>query len=1010
MASVTKYAKTISQTSGGKYVIFGNLNNIKNNTTNSHAVSNVLIRSKSSSPNRPSTINLSNFDFNLPVGAEPTKVVVTYRHQKVAGSDYSNNNKTHICNIGGPTISLTGVKGFSSKGVGCTTTMTTRTKTFSVTNKLTRAQVNSSKFGVKVNYPTNSNKYNGYMRISFIRITVEYKLSSYSVSVKKVNGGYNGDDYTIQLNISNKNKTNYNPELTLTSPLGFSFKSARGTGSISQVNARTFKWNPKLSNKVGTSSINLVFRTNVTYPSGSTSYGGIFELSESLNSTIGKHTATITEKPAPVIPNETVEEPIQIIENHETLITTPHLVANINEDFIFSVEFTDEENRIYNNLTPGEHIVLTLFQLINGQWIGKRHWGPHFTYDESIPDEVVLEQGEKWFIEESINIDALGSYRIQLIYENENNHTLDKDLRTFFVYVRPNEEDLDNPYMSFLRLTEEETNRLGHGYTYIAQTFMKEITEETYVRDWYKNFRLAIFNNPISKNITVTTVTNEETGEVTETITDSTDYEDLSVEEIFDNAEYWSKVISNVNSFENLECEFVYNKNYPIYILFVGDWSDANNFVSEGWSCADIEFTEPCIIEKKVYQERKNHGVYPTPIINLISNDGSTSELTIPTLNNSDPVILYDYPLDEGYGNTDTMSIRGLEIVGTIEQSDELVLSAKLTNTDGIIGQRTVILNDQDSVVDSETEFKLGGLGDLWGFQQKEIHHLEDWELELIVSNTLKDDIGEINFGNVKLIIHTENIQEQDINIKVNDEDLSFYGAFIEDVKIPEGLKTDTDFLTIDGTDTNDAYRQNIREKPIELELSITGCDIKTSTDMLRQLTKVLVNEKDEYNRPIPNRLELSHYPDVYFEYIMEDPLEVTNINGEYNIKAEFTIPSGTAYSKQPTITSIIGFVQGIARINPIICLKPQGSTIEIKEEFTQQKFSMGYSGGWQSKLVELDCENRRAYLKNNEDDTNPIDISKYVDFNSDWFSLHGEYSFSGINCVIRTIEFSERW
>ena len=148
----------------------------------------------------------------------------------------------------------------------------------------------------------------------------------------------------------------------------------------------------------------------------------------------------------------------------------------------------------------------------------------------------------------------------------------------------------------------------------------------------------------------------------------------------------------------------------------------------------------------------------------------------------------------------------------------------------------------------------------------------------------------------------------------------------------------------------------------------------------------------------------------MYFEYIMTDTLEITNEIGAYNVKAKLTIPSGTAYSKQSTTTNITGFVQGIAAINPTITFKPTGETIQVKELVSGQEFHMGYSGDWQSKVVELDCEDRKAYLKDNEDDTEPVDISKYVDFNSDWFSLHGEYSFSGTGCVIRTVEYTERW
>ena len=105
--SVSKFAGTVSQTTGGKYCSFSDLNNIRNSTSGSWAVSSVLIQGKSETPNRPSTISGTNFGFNLPQGAEPTKVIVTYRHQKVAGSDWTNKGK-EIMNIPAPTISLLG--------------------------------------------------------------------------------------------------------------------------------------------------------------------------------------------------------------------------------------------------------------------------------------------------------------------------------------------------------------------------------------------------------------------------------------------------------------------------------------------------------------------------------------------------------------------------------------------------------------------------------------------------------------------------------------------------------------------------------------------------------------------------------------------------------------------------------------------------------------------------------------------------------------------------------------
>ena len=210
---MTKYAGTVSQTTGGHYVTFDYLSNIRNAAEDSHAVSSVLIQGKSETKNRPSTISCTGFGFNLPLGAEPTKIIVEYRHRKNTGSDYSSKYPKRVVNIPAPTISLLGVSGFSAKGVAPTTSMKTNTKTFNVKGKLTRAQLNSGNFGCRINYPTNTNKWNGYLRISYVRVRVEYVLSDYTVKVDAVDG-YNNEPFDVTLRVSNKNLTRYNPTLT----------------------------------------------------------------------------------------------------------------------------------------------------------------------------------------------------------------------------------------------------------------------------------------------------------------------------------------------------------------------------------------------------------------------------------------------------------------------------------------------------------------------------------------------------------------------------------------------------------------------------------------------------------------------------------------------------------------------------------------------------------------------------------------------------------------------------
>ena len=930
MASIIKYAGTVSQTNGTVYSSFSNLGNLKNGSDGSLATTSD-VKGKSTNPNRPSTLSFTNFGFNLPTGAEVTKVIVTYR-QKKGGK----------CSVGAPTISLLGVSGFSATGVAPSkTTLTTSSKTFTG-SALTRTIVNSSSFGVKVNYPKNSGTGTGTISLAFVNIKVEYKVPSYSLNITKVTGGYNEEKYTIQCSISNKNLTSYSPTLTLTAPSGFSFESASGSGTYNRVNNRTITWNPKLTNKIGTANINMSFDVNVTYPVGTDTYTGTFTLVESLYSGIKNYTATITEKPT----ESSEEDPEKPVTDGETATINAETEINVISEDPFTLDlnittenvkllFTGEDNVDYNGTYTSK---------------GEEEDGYYYTF-ENIPitGEWTLTTPQK----------------CKVVYSDGVN-----DYYQFYINVKPVETSLTLPNYTILEPSEEEVDRLGDTITYILQCDIKHNTTDTYSRDWYHNNRIGVCNS------------------VSDTATD---------EEIYE-ATIFSKQTAGLNEYNNVEVEFTFNKDNPLYIVLTGDYPEATTY---GYDIGTLQFTEPCIIEKKLYTNRLPTGIYPTPIRALLGND-ETATLTLEANQSGDSVILYQLPLDEDYGTNDEYAIRGVKVEASVEQTDPIVVQAKLHKPNGEIGQRSAVLDSND------TEISIGGLGDLWGFTTLQLTQLEDWEIELSASNILTNTVSNINFNDVSITFYLEPVIHQEIGVLIEDENLAYYGAFIEEVKIPEGLETDTSYLTVDGTDTNDAYRQNIREKTIEIDFNLSNCDLQTSTNMLRQLAKLFTNEKDQYNRPIPKHLRFTHYPNDYFEYIMEEPFAVDTELTDYNVKAKLTIPSGTSYSLEDTVTNTVGNANGLAPLNPIIRIRPSSSNIQIKENNSEQSFQMGYTGDWNEYTVEIDCEDRIAYLVKDED--TKIDISKYVDHNSDWFRLSGEYEFEGINCTILTVRFNERW
>ena len=54
-----------------------------------------------------------------------------------------------------------------------------------------------------------------------------------------------------------------------------------------------------------------------------------------------------------------------------------------------------------------------------------------------------------------------------------------------------------------------------------------------------------------------------------------------------------------------------------------------------------------------------------------------------------------------------------------------------------------------------------------------------------------------------------------------------------------------------------------------------------------------------------------------------------------------------------------------------------------------------------------INCITRTCSLVKSE--TEVVDISEGVDFNSDWFKIQGEFEFKSENCVIQTVTYNTR-
>ena len=1021
MTSKTVYPNTYNSTTGGKFQPFKNLSNVHTKKTTTYA-STELIHGKKDPFNRPGTVTVSNFKCGLPTGSLVTKVTVYYAHSKVAY-----NGK--VCNIPAPEISLMNdTKVIKYNKTGKATTKTGKAPTTNiVTGSVSFSSgwdwslFNSTKFGVRINYPTNANNEEGYMRLYYVYVVLEYKAPSYSLKCtgSEGNTGYNGDDYTVQLDLSNINGTRYATTVILTAPAGFTYEDATGNGTIEKVQNQVYRWTPKMIN--GTMSIALRFSVNVTFPLGAESYTGEFVAKEQLLGKGSRYNAVITPRPASI----DIDPEEQTWHDSDT-DTSGTVQPDTPADYIVPIKLTDEQltlnvpyppdMEIADNYSLRLHtdapIYLQCYYYYRSQKItvydGELNGTKEYSSTAAPDGDLTLKCSST--IQQRVNVNLTVGY---LWFDEDEEGGYYRDTQTFsysidFVMTEEQKESLSIPNIALMTLNPEELNRLGHTTPYRLQSEVKKVTTDTTVHDWGKNFRIGVFNNPITANQSIIEIPAEDENDPpTELIIDSTDYDNLTVTEIFNNAEYWSGALTTPNEYENLECKFVYNENYPLYILVTGDYPESSTYNTN-----TVKFIEPCIIEDSYYDGRESNGTYPVPIENTKNGDGDFAELNINSLGTASPVIYYDLPFDEDYGTNENIAIRGIEVSGVIEQNtDDIHMYAKLKAPGGESRVRSLNLDALDTDVNSDNRFVLGGMGDLWGLSTLDIKNLEDWEIEFLADNTINSETGTINYHDITLTLYITDRDTQKIQCSIDGEGLSYYGAFITDVDIPAGLSTDVNYLTIDGTDTNDPYSQNIKEKEITLHLDIgDGCDLQSSTLELRNLTRLIQNKRDKYNRPIPKRIEFSHYPDIYWEYILEDsfdnPIEINT----YEVKIKLTIPAGTAYKNQATSTNKSGYVNGLANVNPVIVIKPTDTLMTITETITDQNFHLGYDGDLTDKVIVIDCEDRIVWLKTDEDDEDGENITYSVDFNADWFSIIEEYEFETTGCVIKDVSYIERW
>ena len=1000
-----------SYASGKYYRTWSGLDNLSANEDRAECGTGTggnLISGKNGTHPRPAPLRLTNFQFNIPSTAKITEITVYYKHSKpkINGA-YPTFNA--------PTFDLLNVSVSAKKGSAVPSTSTEYSVSWEVSPSISK--VNSSSFGVSINYPANSSTNPGQIRLKNVRVKITYtnavsgtssssstSISSdgYYISPSDANGrilvvgsdgsisyvnndsqavdiltntttvsqtgasisksrAYVGETVDITLTISASSKITSAALMYITLPDGVVFKgkkSGNGTVGMGPMEGAGYYENGFwMANFNNSNSVSVTFTVQITSLGVKT-----FKFREK---TTNKETTT---KITGVLPSANLywEDNIQVATIDEPVEIIIGSFAQIAFERTFTVTFPNDVS------VEWEDMDFTVIQQNNISTITKQ-----------------LDTEENYF-QCSVTFSDVGKYSITVEADNG-------DRITRIIKVKPS--NLTLPYFTKIMIDDHICDRLGNSKEYILSSLMKLIinpNDEDLMESYEYNYRLGVFNTYLPD--------------------ESTDGY------LFENAE-WSQPISSPNAWEDITITFAYSEEYPLIFLITGEYIESNA------EDITIQYTYPCLMEKDFKESVELPGLFEYPIKEIPDVEGVCS-LDLQPGQVTNIAKLYDIDLSNFLNSDeDNRVIQGVSVLFDVLNCDNPIsIMCKLTSPS--FPKEGIRSLNIESVFLEEENFQgivnIGGNFDLWGldFEDFKLSSLEDMEIDLQLLNYF-EQATHIEFNNLRIVFYYVDLEESKIIAKVNGVDLRYYNVFIKDAIVKPGTNNDVKYLEVEGTDSNLAYRSNIREKEIEMEIRVPGCDIEETTSFVERLSKLLTNKRDKFNKPIPNEIELSHHPNRIWQYILEEELDLSAEYTEYEGKITLVVPSGTAYNKEPTITNAVGVNSGIAKVNPVIRFIAQGTEdnnqsldIMLKETVSNQEWRLNDAPLDVGDLIRIDCAERKVYkIQGNSDDNEDIDdapeidITQYVDFNSDWFLLHEDYNFECENtALIQSVTFNERW
>ena len=531
------------------------------------------IGSKAGTYNKPAPITLKGFGFDLPNGTKIEKVIVHYAQQKHSVS--SSQGLSTFINIGGARITLLGTSQ-TVTGVAVPTNYTHSTLEF---ESITLEQVNSDEFGLKFEYPANSNGNTGTITLGDVYIEIITSVPRVTVSSSTNTSKFvKGTRFDVTFDVTRLENLAFSPKCVITWDEGLVYvQKVQGVGTLTtNEDTNSFDWNSTFTSG-NSNKTTLKFRCDK----------------------VGVLNIRITD----TISNQTYTLPVTVIDYVTTVSTTLNksnvpFKVDVQTNYDISIVTTNPvltNQTIKINLPLGTDIVnfATLQSSYNA------------TKTNNSTNTVLTLTAKinnlKANIPMSVKFMNSGTFTQEiLIGDTSVNNT------TFIVQS----SQIGKLGFSRIKLPEEITENMGQGVQYVIITLARYVYDGTgEIKDYKNNLRIGTFHN--SETLT----TNEQ--------------------KFIDNV-VWNGTIAT-KKYVLMRNYIRYNPNYPVYIVY------AHYYMGDAISQEiKYDFTEPVIMEFAHYKKLEKYKEFPKPIKALLGNS-DFAECVVNAQESTAPILLYNF-------------------------------------------------------------------------------------------------------------------------------------------------------------------------------------------------------------------------------------------------------------------------------------------------------------------------------------------------------------------------------